>query len=359
MSISQLNLVWIHNKYIYYNKIYRVKKLSKNKLLPTCSKQILSACFIYVSLTIFVNAVELNKCTEIADDIQRLECFDRENKEQLEKKSSTDKESEKPHEEVQLLKPASRWQFFTERETFKITPHNANYLIPISYTDSPNNEANPDSSQENTEVKFQLSGKLKIADNMIGNNADLWAGYTQKVFWQLYDIDESSPFRETNYKPEFWVSFETNFNLLGLTNRFIDFGYVHESNGRSEPLSRSWDRLYLQFGLERGDFGLTFQPWYRFPEDPESDDNPDIVDFVGRAEFTAYYRIKNQILLAVYRTNFDLDTSGGSIELNWAFPIYKGLRGLVQYHNGYGESLIDYNVKIQRIGLGIVLTEWI
>lgn len=340
-----------------------MKGLSLIKVWRYSSIRNLSVFMISVFLNISVNAGELKECADIEDNQLRLDCFDRISKEQLEKKQATEKEIHKQREETHLLTPASRWQFFAERETFKLTPHNANYLLPIAYTDTPNNEPwqaiDPDSTLENNEVKFQLSGKLKIADNMIGDNVDLWAGYTQKVFWQLYNVEESSPFRETNYKPEVWVSFATNFNLLGLTNRFIDFGYVHESNGRSEPLSRSWDRLYFLFGLERGDFGLSFQPWYRFPEDPESDDNPDIVDFVGKAEFTAYYRIKNHILLGLFRTNFDPDTSGGSIELNWAFPIYKGFRGLVQYYNGYGESLIDYNVKIERIGLGIVITEWI
>jgi len=352
------------------------KGVTTIKIRRHYSAHSLAMCLICIFLALRVNAVELNECAGIEDDQQRLNCFDRVSKEKLKNKPEATPETtpEKSPEtayqmdidrgdESFLLDPASRWQFFADRETFKLTPHNANYLLPIAYTDSPNNgpwqALDPDSSLENNEVIFQLSGKLKIANNMVGNNADLWIGYTQKSFWQLYDTDSSSPFRETDYMPEIWVSFTTKFDFLGLTNRFIDFGYVHESNGRSEPLSRSWNRLYLLFGLEHKEFGITFQPWYRIQEDAESDDNPDIEDFVGNAEFTTYYRIKNQILYGVFRTNFDPDTSGGSIELNWAFPIYKGFRGLVQYYNGYGESLLDYNVRIQRLGIGFVITEWI
>lgn len=341
-----------------------MKEVNPAKIRRYYSIRGLSVCLIHVFLTICANAAELNECTDIENSQQRLDCFDRISREKPENKAkpAAVKDVDQKYAETSLLDLKNRWKIFAERETFKLTPHNANYFLPVAYTGSPNTEPwqaiDPGFSLNKNEVKFQLSGKIKISNNLINDNADLWFGYTQKVFWQLYNAD-SSPFRETNYKPEVWLSFITNYTFLGLTGRFIDIGIVHESNGRSRPLSRSWNRLYLLFGLEHEDFGLTFQPWYRFKEDAKNDDNPDIEDFIGRAEFTAYYHFKNQILLGVFRTNFKPDTSGGSIELNWAFPIYKGVRGVVQYFNGYGESLLDYNVKMERIGLGVVLTEWI
>ncbi len=44
--------------------------------------------------------------------------------------------------------------------------------------------------------------------------------------------------------------------LLGLT-------FNHQSNGRSDPLLRSWNRAILNIGLETENFAMLFRPWYR------------------------------------------------------------------------------------------------
>ena len=97
---------------------------------------------------------------------------------------------------------------------------------------------------------------MKLLDNPIRNNGDIWVGYTQRSYWQLDNTTESAPSREADYEPEVWTSFMTDFNVFGLKNRTIDFGFVHQSNGRNEPLSKSWNWLYFNFLLERGNFAL-------------------------------------------------------------------------------------------------------
>ncbi len=51
----------------------------------------------------------------------------------------------------------------------------------------------------------------------------------------------------------------------------------------------------------------------------------------------------------------------GALELSWSFPVfdYPYLKGYIQYFHGYGESLVDYDRRVNRIGIGIALTDWL
>ena len=114
-------------------------------------------------------------------------------------------------------------------------------------------EVNPDKTLTKPEVTFQISFKVRLWRDILGKDLNLWFGYTQRSFWQLYNFNDSSPFRETNYEPELLLTLSTRFSILGLKGRFFQLGANHQSNGQSEPLSRSWNRIVANMGLERGD----------------------------------------------------------------------------------------------------------
>ena len=251
----------------------------------------------------------------------------------------------------------------TEIVPFVMTPHKPNYIIyTYNFKDYEDLRTGPQSgdtdSNKSSEVDFQVSIKFPVWRNMFNTKTHLFAAYTNRSFWQVFDHDDSSPFRETDHEPELWLSHRTKFKLFGLTNRLVQAGIVHQSNGRSGDLSRSWNRVYTNLIFERGHFYFSLKPWLRIQEDKEDDDNPDIEDYMGYFEFQGVYH-RNDNNLGLFFRNTLKDDYRGAIQLDWGFPVHRHLRGYVQYFYGYGESLIDYNNKVNKLGIGIKLTDWL
>jgi len=248
----------------------------------------------------------------------------------------------------------------TRFQSFVITPHRPNYILPVSYNDKPNNapvDVSRDGELDNNEVKFQFSMKFPILDNLFGEQGSLQFAYTNLSFWQAYNKNVSSPFRETVHEPEIFLIFENDWEFSGFKNRLIQLGAVHQSNGRSGTLSRSWNRVYADFIFQYGNYYLSLKPWYRI-ERSSTDDNPDIEKYMGHGEIRAAYSGGKHTLSIMLRNNFH-SPNYRAIEINWSFPMSRRAKWFVQYFNGYGESLIDYNASVNRLGIGIAFTDWI
>ena len=264
----------------------------------------------------------------------------------------------------------SRWELSPESKlgTWNIRSYQPVYLMPGFWTskknefpqsENPNNTETEKQNLTSTEAKFQLSLKTKAVENILGNNGDLWLGYTQSSRWQVYNSEKSRPFRETNYEPEASFVLRTNYDLLGLNWRMLGLTFNHQSNGRSDPLSRSWNRVMLNFGFEKDNFALMVRPWYRFEEKREDDNNPEIKNYIGRGDMTAFYRYnEHDFSLMLRHTLKGGDDNRGAVQFDWSFPISGRLRGQFQLFDGYGESLIDYNHRATYVGLGISLMNW-
>ena len=115
----------------------------------------------------------------------------------------------------------------------------------------------------------------------------------------------------------------------------------------------------LNLGFERNNFALMLRPWYRMEEDFKDDNNPDIKDYVGRGDMTAFYRWnEHEFSLMLRHSLKGGDDAHGAAQFDWAFPISGKLRGHFQLFDGYGESLIDYNHRATYVGLGVSLMNW-
>lgn len=264
----------------------------------------------------------------------------------------------------------SRWELAKDSKLgrFQLRAYKPVYLLPAFWTSKPNampRSPNPANSVtqaeelESTELKFQLSFKTKVAENLFGDNGDIWVGYTQSSRWQAYNSEISRPFRETNYEPEVMLAFRNGYSLLGWNGRMSAVGLNHQSNGRSDPLSRSWNRVILNVGLDRENWALLLRPWYRIPEGRKDDNNPDIDDYMGRGDATLIYnRNGHEVALTGRHSLRSGARAHGSLQLDYGFPINNLLRGHVQVFDGYGESMIDYNHRATYVGVGVSLLEW-
>ena len=205
--------------------------------------------------------------------------------------------------------------------------------------------------------KFQLSLKTQLWPGLVGDSS-LWFAYTQQSYWQIYANSEASaPFRETNYQPELIWSFPTDFNFLGLRGRTVNLALNHQSNGQSDPLSRSWNRVTGEVVFEGERTMYSVKSWVRI-DDPDVDNNPNIEDYMGRIELGWAYKGDNYVVDAWFKNNLASDNRS-SIEVNWAFPLAQHLRGYVQLYSGYGENMIDMENRNTRIGIGLALTDWL
>ncbi|KUI96645.1 phospholipase A [Vibrio sp. MEBiC08052] len=260
-----------------------------------------------------------------------------------------------------------------ENKEFVIIPHKENYILPITYNPHPNSAPFSDvdtfnhQSLDKYEAKFQISFKMPISSHLIGDTGDLYFAYTNQSWWQVYNRGSSSPFREIVHEPELFMQFDNDWKIGNLTNSLWLFGINHQSNGQSGSLSRSWNRVYGQMVFDDGGpLALSLKTWWRIPErdkssptDTSGDDNPDIRHYMGNFEFVSLYGAGQHRFTLLLRDNLEKNNRG-ALRLSWSYPILKeanNLRFYMQYFNGYGESLVDYNVHTQRIGIGIALND--
>ncbi|SEA38453.1 phospholipase A [Acidovorax soli] len=223
-----------------------------------------------------------------------------------------------------------------------------------------------------TENRIQLSVRTKIAQGMLTQGHptlkdSLWFGYTQQSYWQLFSPGISRPFRTTDHEPEVMYVYPTDARLpFGWRWRYSGAGLVHQSNGQSNPLSRSWNRVYLMTGMELDNrWHIQARIWKRLSENSPDDDNPGISDYIGRGEVKAFWNLdKDNTLGATLRHS--LSSSGrGSARLEWLQTLGFGLgssksnlRLHTQLFSGYGDSMIDYNRKRTVFSLGLSLVDF-
>ncbi|HKT30337.1 phospholipase A [Dyella sp.] len=334
-----------------------------------------------------VAPADIKACTGVENDAQRLACYDRAaGRAQMpaaQKRNEPAETAESklfhPEHEVATSSentPAplslldSRWELSPQSKlgTFNLRGYKPIYVLPLfgtthqnnlPYSPNPVNAVHTPLGMQSVEGKFQLSVKTKIWQGVFGDAGDLWVGYTQDSYWQVYNARISRPFRETDYEPEAMLVFNTDYHLFGWNGRLLGIGLDHQSNGQSDPQSRSWNRVMGQIGLERANWTIVFRPWWRIPESDKDDNNPDISNYMGRADIQIIHEWNGQEFSLLLRDSLRGGSrQHGAARFTWSFPLAGNLRGYMEFFKGYGENILDYNHNATYLGVGISLLDW-
>lgn len=256
-----------------------------------------------------------------------------------------------------------------KRGTFNYTGYRPNYFLPVREMRVVNRH--PSSPTRGTvanlpdyqhgETKLQLSLRSKLMENALLPGADLWVAYTQQSMWQLWNKRESAPFRNTDFQPELIYVMPPPAAWQGMpfgwTWRMAQVGLVHQSNGQPGELSRSWNRVYGSVGLEKGRMSAALRLETRLEKsNGQSDDNPDITRYLGHVETQLTWSPGRSTASLQWRPSLK---GKGSLQLDWTYPVYNdrpdGLRWYLQGFQGFGETLLDYNVRQTSLGVGLTL----
>lgn len=203
----------------------------------------------------------------------------------------------------------------------------------------------------NSDVKFQISVAFRLTNNTLPLGTFIFLTYTQKAFWNVFE--NSLPMRDINFNPGLGISrpFFVSDRYVGKVSLMIE----HESNGKDGDASRSWNRVSLSGSALINEWLMVHSKFWIPIID--SMNNRDILKYAGlwQSGFVAYTPNKTLSLglTLVKRAGWNLNFNT-IVDFIWRVSRKTNLNLMVQYYNGYGENLIDYNQFHSRLRVGIV-----
>lgn len=205
---------------------------------------------------------------------------------------------------------------------------------------------------ENSNVKFQISIAQRLTRSTLPGGTYLYLFYSQKVFWNV--LQKSMPMTDLNFNPGVGLA-----KPLFVKNRFIGkliFLVEHESNGRDGDASRSWNKISLGANIMVDPLLMVHgKVWIPIVDGMN---NRDILDYsgiyqVGLQAFTSNRRFNCAVTLTKRRGwNLNYNTV---VELSYRLWRRDNQFLFLQYYNGYGEGLLEYNKFHSQLRMGIVI----
>ena len=206
-------------------------------------------------------------------------------------------------------------------------------------------------NQYNSDVKFQISLGIRLTNNTLPLGTYIFLMYTQKAFWNIFE--NSLPMHDLNFNPGIGIArpFFVNNRYAGKLTLLLE----HESNGKDGDASRSWNKVSLSGSALINEWLMVHSKFWIPIVDGQN--NKDILKYSGlwQTGFVAYTPSKQFSLgvTLVKRAGLNLNFNT-IVDFIWRVSSKTNLNLLLQYYNGYGENMIDYNKFHSRLRLGIV-----
>ena len=207
-------------------------------------------------------------------------------------------------------------------------------------------------TEYNSDVKFQISFQQRLTKSVLPWNTYLYLFYTQKAMWNVFE--RSLPFHDLNFNPGIGLSryIILKNQLVGKVTMMIE----HESNGRDGTASRSWNKISWA-GEAYVSPNLMAHAKFWIPI-IDGQYNKDILNYMGisQAGFQAKSSDDKWVLdmTLVKRKGWNLNFNT-IVQLGYRINHNSNQFIMLQYYNGYGESMLDYNQYHSRIRIGLLI----
>ncbi len=194
-------------------------------------------------------------------------------------------------------------------------------------------------TNKNSDVKFQLSISQRLTKSKLPFDTYLFITYTQKAFWNVFQ--ESLPMYDLNFNPGIGLSHLVihRNRLIGQVSLLIE----HESNGKDSTASRSWNKVTFAVAITLSpNWEAQFKTWIPIVD---GENNKDLLKYNGIFQVAANYRTDNRrfncgVILTKRKTWTSFNTQ---VELSYKFNNNENQYFFLQYYNGFGENLLEYN----------------
>ena len=204
----------------------------------------------------------------------------------------------------------------------------------------------------NTNIKFQIFIAQRLTKSVLPWGTYLYLFYSQKCFWNV--LENSMPMTDLNFNPGIGLT-----KPLYVKSRYIGKATLmleHESNGRDSIQSRSWNKVSLAANVMIDKCLMVHgKVWLPIVD---GENNKDILHYCGIYQagvqvFTPNQRFSGSVMLTKRLGKFfNYNTV---VELSYRFFKRDNQYFFLQYYNGYGEGLLDYNKFHNQIRVGIVI----